>query len=99
MKRTFSEYNNIPDYIFKIADAIKEKNNITMILSKNIGDDIDEAEYIIDYLNFIMKNKLIKIYIDEDDINLIYKYNSTIFNIILEYSEELEIYRIICNIY
>lgn len=101
MKRTFNEYAsaNIPDYLIKIANAIKEKNNIILILSKIIGDDIDSAEYLIDNLNIIMDNKLIKYHIDKDNINLIYKYNSTLFNIVLEYSDEIDMYRIICNTY
>lgn len=101
MKRTFNEYTstNIPDYLIKIANAIKEKNNISIILSKIIGDDIDSAEYLIDNLNIIMDNKLIKYHIDKENINLIYKYNSTLFNIILEYSEQIDMYRIMCYTY
>ena len=96
MKRSYDDFNtnNIPDYIINISDAIKENKNICLILPKYIGDDIDNEEYLIDNLNIIMDNKLIKLHNCNRTINLIYSYYSTIFHLILEYNEQNQIYRI-----
>lgn len=98
MKRTFDDFDIIPNYIVKIANAIKNNQNIVIMLNKSIGDDIDGVDYLLNYLNLSMENKLIKNYIHYQDINFIYRYNLTTFHIILEYNENKEIYKISCTI-
>lgn len=99
MKRTFNDFNsNIPQYIFNLADAIRESKSIALTLPKNLGDDIDSIEYLICSLNIILNNKLNTKYSDSDDISFIYRYYSTSFNILVEYNEKKELYRIVSNI-
>ena len=96
MKRTYDDFitNNMSDYIIHISDAIKENKNISLILPKYIGDDIDNNDYLIDNLNIIMDNKLIKLDNNNKSFNFIYSYYSISFHLILEYNQEKEIYRI-----
>ena len=100
MKRSYDDFisNNMPDYIIHISDAIKENKNITLLLPKYIGDDIDNNDYLIDNLNIILDNKLIKLDNDSKYINFIYSYYSTSFHLILEYNQEKEIYKITITI-
>jgi len=100
MKRNYDYYynNNIPDYIIEIASAIKNEKDIIIILNKDIGDEIDDVDYIIDYLKLVMDNKIKEIYVPLNVINFIYRYYSTEFNIFLEYNEIKEKYRISCII-
>ena len=102
MKRSFNEFyvNNIPDYVIKMTDAIRENNSISLYLSKNDGDEIGNIEDLIDELNIILDNQIIIKYCDYDNINfqfIFIKYNSYNYHIIFQYNIQNEIYNIICN--
>ena len=100
MKRTFYNFysNDVPEYIINISNAIKEKCNISLILSKIEGDEINSIEYIIDYLNVLLHNNLIKIYEDKFYIYCQYKYDTSIFEISYKYNKNSNLYKIDCLI-
>ena len=100
MKRTYETYisHNIPDYIIQLSDAIFNAKNFQIIVPDNNTEHIDDIEYLIDNLNILLDNQLVKEYIDNKNINFIYKYYRIRFYILLEYNQKKNIYKFTCKI-
>ena len=100
MKRTYETYisHNIPDYIIQLSDAIFNSKDVEIIVPKDNTEHIEDIDYLINNLNLMLGNQLIKEYIDKDNIYFIYKYYQIRFYILLEYNPKKNIYKFTCKI-
>lgn len=95
MKRSFNSYltDNIPDYIIKLCDSIKNNQIISIYLPKEIGDEIKDPDYFIYFLNrYLNDYEIIKIH--QTNICLSIKKNNIIFKIDFEFNSKKQIYRL-----
>jgi len=90
--------NDIPNYIITLTNAIIDKRHIIIFISKYEGDKIKSVDYLINFMNIAMNYKLIFINVKKNNINFIYRYYTTIFQINVEYNQMKQIYKISCEI-